>query len=389
MLLEIAMKRLHVLLLACGALFLVYLFWTVGMRELWRELALLGWGLIPIMLGEGLSEMIHTVAWRHCLSGPLKSLSWFSLFRIRMAGYAINYLTPTAALGGEVTKGILLASHHRGPEAASGVLIDKVCFAVAHLTFVVIGACLVLWRLPIPKPVWMGLLSSGALLASGILTFLFLQQQGKLGTIVRWMAARKGADHPLQKAARNLTEVDETMMRFYRERPKDLVLAICWHMAGYSLGIAQTWLFFHLLGHDASWLVAAGMWFLSMWFDLLTFAVPQNLGTLEGTRILAFRAFGYTALMGMTYGIAFRLAQIFWACAGLVSYALLTSRKTAPGGPLVPDALLAASSPAPNSPKGYPFQSSTLRQANLAQDRIIAARQRKPMDNAGEASSAP
>src|SRR5215469_3973182 len=112
------MKKLQFILLAAGLVFLAVLVVNVGVRELWHELTLLGWGLIPLMLGEGVAEMIHTIGWRNCLSGPLRSQSWFTLFRIRMAGYAINYLTPTAALGGEVIKGTLLASRHRGPEAA-------------------------------------------------------------------------------------------------------------------------------------------------------------------------------------------------------------------------------------------------------------------------------
>src|SRR5580698_1324516 len=121
-------------------------------------MALLGWGLIPLILGEGVAEMIHTFGWRQCLSGPLRSLPWWTLFRIRMAGYAINFLTPTAALGGEVTKGTLLASYHRGPEAASGVLIGKLCFALAHLIFVVLGAVLVLGRVKVPGPLWKAML---------------------------------------------------------------------------------------------------------------------------------------------------------------------------------------------------------------------------------------
>jgi hypothetical protein len=63
-----------------------------------------------------------------------------------------------------------------------------------------------------------------------------------------------------------------------------------------------------------------------MWFDLLTFAVPLNLGALEGTRIVAFKAIGYTALAGMTYGIVIRLSQIFWTGFGLAAYALLAAR---------------------------------------------------------------
>jgi glycosyltransferase 2 family protein len=323
------MKKLHAVLLALGVAFFAYLLWTVGVQELWRELALLGWGLIPLMLGEGVAEMIHAVGWRHCLNGPYRSLPWRTLFGIRMAGYAINYLTPTAALGGEVTKAALLASHHRGAGAASGVLIGKLCFALAHLLFVILGAGLILWRVPLPGTLWLAMLVSGGLVASGIVTFLLLQKHGKLGALVRWLAARKLGGRPLEKAARDLTAVDDAMERFYRERPWDLALAIGCHLVGFSVGIAQTWLFCRLLHQEASWSVAAGAWFLGMWFDLLTFAVPLNLGTLEGTRIIAFKAIGYSALTGMTYGIALRLAQLFWAGFGLVTHAMLASRLTA------------------------------------------------------------
>jgi uncharacterized membrane protein YbhN (UPF0104 family) len=319
------MKKLQTILFALGLGFLVWLVMKIGPRELWRELAVLGWGLIPLMLGEGVAEMIHTLGWRECLSGPLRSLPWWKLFRIRMAGYAINYLTPTAALGGEVTKGTLLATHQRGPEAASGVMIGKLCFALAHLLFVVLGGGLVLWRVPMPKALWLAMFLSSAVLGAGMFAFLLLQKYGKLGALLRWLAKGRFANRALHQAADELTAVDETMKRFYREHPLGLPKAIGWHLSGYSVGIAQTWFFFHLLHQPAGWTVAASVWFLGMWFDLLTFAVPQNIGTLEGTRVFVLQALGYTAVMGMTYGFALRLAQIFWSCFGLASYGLQVS----------------------------------------------------------------
>jgi hypothetical protein len=320
------MKKLQIILLVLGIGFFAYLLWTVGVRELSRELALLGWGLVPLMFGEGAAEMIHTVGWRHCLTGQLRRLPWVTLFRIRMAGYAINYLTPTAALGGEVTKVALLASYERGPGAASGVLIGKVCFALGHVIFVTLGAVLVLWRLPLPESFRMGMLTGGLMLVGGVTAFLLLQKQGKLGAIVRWLATRIPTNKPLQKIAREFSDVDEAMKRFYRERPLDLFFAIGWHLIGYSVGIAQTWLFFHLLHQEVSLIVIAGVWFFGMWCDLLTFAVPLNLGTLEGTRSVVLHAIGFTTLMGVTFGFAIRLAQMAWAGFGLINNGLLASR---------------------------------------------------------------
>src|ERR1051326_9632535 len=125
-------NRYHFVLLSVGAVFLAYLVGKIGPREIWREFSSLGWGLIPLVLAEGIAEMVHTLGWRHCMYEPYRSMPWFFLFRVRMAGYAINYLTPTATLGGEVTKATLLASAHKGPGAVAGVLVGKLCFGFAH-----------------------------------------------------------------------------------------------------------------------------------------------------------------------------------------------------------------------------------------------------------------
>jgi uncharacterized protein (TIRG00374 family) len=320
-------KPFHFVLLSVGAGFLAYLIWKIGPREIWAQFTSLGWGLIPLVLAEGIAEMIHTVGWRHCMNEPYRSLPWFFLFRVRMAGYAINYLTPTATLGGEVTKGTLLASAHKGPGAVTGVLIGKLCFGFSHLLFVLAGSIFIVATVKLPLALWLAMLFSSALVTTGMTIFFLIQKRGKLGTIVRWLAQRKLGGRLLQKAAAGMTEIDEALKCYYRERPGELARAIGWHLLGYSIGIAQTWFFFSLLNRT-SWVVAASTWFLGMWFDLLTFAMPFGLGTLEATRIIALRAVGYNALLGMTYGFALRLAQLFWAAAGLVNYAILASSKS-------------------------------------------------------------
>jgi len=317
----------HFVLLSLGAAFLAYLVWKIGPLEIRREFASLGWGLIPFVLAEGIAEMVHTLGWRHCMNEPYRSMPWFFLFRVRMAGYAINYLTPTATLGGEVTKGTLLAAAHKGPGAVTGVLIGKLCFGFSHLLFVVAGSILIIATVKLPTALWMAMLFSSTLVFSGMVIFLLIQKRGKLGVFIRWLAERKLGGRALQRAATNMTEIDEVLKTFYRERSGELPKAMGWHLLGYSIGIAQTWYFFSLLNRT-SWTISAATWFLGMWFDLITFAMPLGLGTLEGSRIVALRAVGYNVLLGMTYGIGLRLAQIFWAVIGLANYALMASRRT-------------------------------------------------------------
>lgn len=324
------MKKINVILLFAGILFLLGLIFKIGFGELWQELGLLGWGLFPFILGEGIAEMIHTVGWRYCLAEPYRSLSWWRLFQIRMAGYAINYLTPTAALGGEATKVNLLLAHHRGPAAVSGVLIEKFCFAFAQVLFALVGCVVIVEHVHLSGPLWISMFLSVALVTVGIFAFFLLQKYGKLGVLVRWLAARWPGNSALQNLAAQISGVDEALRNFYVQQPRNLWLAVGWHLVGFSVTILQAWFFLYLLKQGVSLSMAATVAFLGMWFDLLTFAVPMNMGSLEGTRIVVFKAIGRNAAAGITYGLAIRLAQIAWSMLGLALYGWLMARENKP-----------------------------------------------------------
>ncbi|HEV2320419.1 MAG TPA: lysylphosphatidylglycerol synthase domain-containing protein [Verrucomicrobiae bacterium] len=329
------MKKLHSLLLALGLVFLGYLVWKIGPARLGNEFVKLGWGLALFVAFEFLAEGLHTKGWSYCLSGAYRRTTWFQLFRIRMAGNAINYLTPTAALGGEVTKAALLSANHKGPEAISGVLVGRLSSGIAHALFVACGSIVVMFGASLPRSVWAAMFASAGIVMTGIVVFLMLQKYGKLGVFIRWLAARAIAGRLLKKIAGEISHVDEALKAFYREQPGDLARAVSWQLLGHSTGLLQTWWFLTLLHHPFSAETIATVWVLGMWFDLLTFAVPLNMGTLEGSRVVAFKAAGMGALAGMTYGLALRLAQLSVAGFGLISYAYMmkTASQKVPSHP--------------------------------------------------------
>ena len=96
------MKKFHVGSILLGIGLLIFLVWKIGLDALWRDLSLLGWGLVPFVLLEGVVKIFQALGWRYCLSPPHRSLPFFRLVAIHLAGNAINYFTPTATLGGEV-----------------------------------------------------------------------------------------------------------------------------------------------------------------------------------------------------------------------------------------------------------------------------------------------
>jgi uncharacterized protein (TIRG00374 family) len=307
---------------------MMYLMWNVGFHNISARLRFLGWGLLVLILAEGVAEFFHAISWRFCLSDAHRRIPLLRLFGMSMAGYAISYLTPTASLGGDVTRTALLTGDGKGPEAVSGMLISKLSFALAHLLFVVLGCLLIVPRIALPPALRTALLSGCGLLACGIVAFLWIQKRGKLGAVARRLLRWNFGGSLLHDIVSYINEVDNALKVFYRERPWGLPLAVFWHLAGYLVGIVQVWYFLHLVAGNAEIVPSIKVWFVGLWFDLLTFAVPMNLGFLEGGRIVAFRAVGYEPAVGMAYAVAFRMVQLSFSIVGLASYVLLVSKKS-------------------------------------------------------------
>ncbi|PWU11235.1 MAG: hypothetical protein C5B50_23640 [Verrucomicrobia bacterium] len=316
------MKRVNRVLFCLGLAFLVYLVVTVGPRVLLQQIEGLGWGILLLIAVEGLAYLAHTIGWRCCVAERGEHLPLFGLFRMMMAGFAISYLTPTASLGGDVSKAALLASDRQASGAVSSVLVDKLMTGIAMLLLVLIGTLFVVGRVSLPIGLWVGMGLTTGILGAGMVVFFLLQKSGKLGGFCRWLAEHRLGGRAVQQAAQQFSNVDEALRRFYVHHRQRLVRSVAWHLLGHTAAIIQAWLFLWLSGQSVSlpMVIAAG--FLSLWFDMLTFAVPMNVGTLEGTRIVVFKALGCQGLLGITFGLAIRITQVFWTCFGLASYAL-------------------------------------------------------------------
>lgn len=323
------MKKFHIISVTLGIALLLVLLHEIGLQALAEGFRTLGWRLIPFVLLEGLVDISHTLGWRYCLTGPHRLIPYQKLFRIRLAGGAINYFTPTATLGGEVTKGTLLASDNGGGTGAiTSVVIGKLSYTLSQLLFVAVGSVYFLWGLNLPQGVWPAMLAGNAILVTGTIGFLLLQRYGKLGILIRWLVNRRIGGRSVQRLADELNAVDQELRHFYERRPKDLPLSMIWHAVGFVCSVGKTWYFLAAMTDSGTLFVAAGIWFLSGWFDLLTFPVPLSIGVHEGIKVFAFNTLGLGMAMGLTYGVALRVEQLFWAGLGLLSYASLLPGNT-------------------------------------------------------------
>src|SRR5262249_44279584 len=154
------------------------------------------------------------------------------------------------------------------------------------------GGVLLLWQVKLPLQLWLAMTITTAALAVGIGSFFLLQTRGTIGSACGWLLKRKIGRRFVQPAPGNLSRVDAVLKRFYRERPRDLLFSILWHALGHSVALVHAWVFLTFVGQPAPLLSVVTAACLVLWFDLITFAVPINLGTLEASRIVALKILG-------------------------------------------------------------------------------------------------
>jgi len=93
--------------------------WVLSSADLpavWGVLKGLQWRFALVLLFYIVIFGLDTLGWWFAFSPKVRTqLHWIRLFRVRLAGEALNYVTPTAWVGGEPVKAALLSKRYGVP----------------------------------------------------------------------------------------------------------------------------------------------------------------------------------------------------------------------------------------------------------------------------------
>lgn len=320
------MRALHTLAFVTGTLLFAALVLHVGPERLWHDAAALGWGVAVIIAIEAVADLLHTWAWQRCFA-PSHRPGVFRLWGPHLAGGAINFVTPTATLGGEVVRGALAPREVPGTEATASVAINKLAATLADVVLSLAGVVLLLAMVPLSGEARGGVVLATSLFGGGVLGFLVVQRRGRLAGLVgeRRMLARLLGAERADRFARVAAEVDARIARFHAERPGALLSAVSLHVVGSSVGAVQLWVFLRWVDAPAGVAAVALVFLVSRVLDLVAFAVPARLGAQEGARMVAMRLAGLDPSLGLLFSLVLRLEQVAFTALGLAAYAALAS----------------------------------------------------------------
>src|SRR5258708_6491431 len=93
------------LVLLLGTATFLYLLFTFDPARVWGRFTAFGWGFAALLPFQILDHMLNATGWK--LAFPPENAGgagFWDLVRVRIAGDGVNYLTPSAQIGGEFVR---------------------------------------------------------------------------------------------------------------------------------------------------------------------------------------------------------------------------------------------------------------------------------------------
>ena len=324
------MRRVETLIILLALAFYVWFLRRLGVGQVFAYIRLAGWGLLFTIALESVARFANTLGWRVTIEDYPSGLGLGELFMARVAGEAIDYVTPSAQLGGQFVMALMVRRKLAMAIGLATVVVASLAEALGQIGF--IGGALVV-SVPFEARVhhlfWPVMAGFGMALGLAA-AFFAIQMRHPFSHL--WKAAAK-LDLPQlnnPEVAAAAAEADELLIEFYaRHRWRFAAACLC-YLVAWSMGPAEIYILLSLLHQPATLVVALLVEALGLLIERATFLIPAKLVSQEGGKALILSLLGYPADVGFAIGFLRRIKELVWVLfglSGLTAHRLVMERR--------------------------------------------------------------
>ena len=305
---------------------------NVGVAEVASHLRQIGW-LAPLLPLPYIAVLwCDTQGWA-CAIPPTAQAHVVPLWYLslaRLAGEAINDLTPTASIGGEPVKVYLLRARGLTTDAGlASVVVAKTTLTISQVVFILLGLPFFFSRLGWVRQGWW-VLGSLLVLAAGFVTLLIRWQRRKpMGMAVRALGHLLPQWRGLEGWAARAQLIDAHLLGFYDGNYRRFIASTIYHFLGWLLGAAEVFFFCRLMGVSATPVDALIIEAMVQPVTAAALVIPGALGVREAGGVFLCRLVGLDDGVGLTLMALKRARETAYNLIGLAVLARV-------GGALLP-----------------------------------------------------
>lgn len=317
-------KIYKVLFMLIGIGTLAYMIQAMGIDEIWNNLEKIGWWFLPVLGSWAVLYWMNAMAFKAIIEEPelpQTDVPFWKVLQLTISGYAINYITPFVALGGEPYRIIELKKYVGGSKAGSSVLLYGVMHILSHILFWVASVFLILWF--VPASTMVNAACAAIFVMAIICTWLFTKFYKKgitvslLKALSKLPLVGKKVNHLLETKYETLNDVDQQVKNLFQNRRDRFYKALFWEFVARVVGCFEIYFIGLALDINIDFVDAMIISSGSSLFANLVFFFPMQLGTREGGLAMAVMSIGLPAKVGIFMGVVTRIREIVWIIIGL------------------------------------------------------------------------
>lgn len=323
------MKRLETLVILLAIGFYIWFLKRFGFSQVLDYIRLVGWGLALTVALETVSRLANTAGWRVTIRKWPPNLSFSELFAARISGEAVDYVTPSAQLGGQFVMAMMVRRKLKMASGLATVIVASLAESLGQIGFIFIA---LLFSIPLESQIhslfWPVI--GGLTVAVGLAVGLYYVQIRRPFSAVLRAADKLDISlirrSDLKDAA---DEADTLLLDFYKRRRLRLVASCLFYLVAWSMGPVEIYILMKLLHETVTWQIALLVEALGLLIERTTFMIPAKLVSQEGGKALILAMLGYPADVGFAVGFLRRVKEMIWVMLGLgtfTAHRLITER---------------------------------------------------------------
>ncbi len=311
------MRRVETIIVVLALAFYVWFLSHFGTREVLGYVRLAGWGLALTVSIEAFARVANTLGWWVTIGSHGHGLRFIQLFGARIAGEAIDYVTPSAQLGGQFVMAMMVRRNLEMAAGLSTVIIAALCEMIGQIVFITLALLTSIRLVPRSSDFFWAIIG-GFILALGLIGgFFFVQRKHPFSYLIAAASKLPGIDADEYKDA--AAEADQFLLDFYAYHRVQLLISSVCYLFAWSLGPLEIYILLRMLHQPASLEIALLVEAVGLLLERATFLIPAKLVSQEGGKALILALLGYPAGVGFAIGFLRRIKEMIWVLLGLVS----------------------------------------------------------------------
>src|SRR5438552_15522586 len=221
-----------------GGLLLALLLYHAGVGPVLVRLGALGWGTPFILLPYLVIAAFDALGWRCTLPAQAR-VPFGAVYLARMAGEAVNSLTPTAVTGQPLKAHLLRAWGVSAADGVASIVIAKTALTVSQIFFILLGLAALFDRLDQEAlgAAWLALLMVVAI--AFCLTLVRFQRRGPALAVWRWLRRVVPRADFVARLEGGAQGIDARLADFYTIESGAFLRYYLWYLCGWLGGIFE------------------------------------------------------------------------------------------------------------------------------------------------------